>query len=54
MCRRQSVEELLADDFYGIRTASYKNHMRFLVYFLAENRFAKFNRLSTKLYSNAL
>ena len=54
MCRRQSVEELLADDFYGIRTPSYKNHMRRLVYYLAGNSFAKFNRLSTKLYSNAL
>ena len=35
MCRKQCVEELLADDFYGIRTPNNKNHMRLLVYYLA-------------------
>ena len=35
MCRKKSVEELLADDFYGIRTPNNKNHLRLLVYYLA-------------------
>ena len=55
MCRKQSVEELLADDFYGIRTPNNKNHMRLLVYYLAGIGLPSLkNRLSTKLYSNAL